>query len=61
MTIANSRWPERPFESFQITRLMGIADFGGADFTEVYETSNRIDPKDGESWHREWLRTAEAV
>ncbi|MGD0409059.1 MAG: alpha/beta hydrolase [Candidatus Limnocylindrales bacterium] len=61
MTIANSRWPERPFESFQITRLMGIADFGGADFTEVYETSNRIDPKDGESWHREWLTTAEAV
>lgn len=61
MTIANHRWPDNPFLSFQVTRLLGIVDFGGADFTEIYETCRRIDPKDAQTWHREWLRTAQAV
>ncbi|MGH7529862.1 MAG: alpha/beta hydrolase family protein [Gemmatimonadales bacterium] len=42
--------------SFQVTRLLGIIDFGGADFTEIHEVVQRIKSGDDESWYREWSR-----
>jgi hypothetical protein len=54
-------WPDNPIWSFQVTRLLALADFGGSDFTEVSEVVQRITPRDVESWYREWLRTAQTV
>ncbi len=44
--------------SFQVTRLLGIIDFGGSDFTEIHEVVQRIKPGDDESWYTEWSRMA---
>lgn len=58
MTVTFQAWPEPRFWnwSFQVTRLLGIIDFGGADFTEIHEAIQRITPGDEESWIREWAR-----
>jgi len=61
MSVAFSRWPERYVWSFQVSRMLGLADFGGSDFTEVYETCDRISLDDPQSWDRAWLRTAEIL
>ncbi|MFI5957548.1 alpha/beta hydrolase family protein [Cryptosporangium sp. NPDC051539] len=61
MSVAFSRWPERYVWSFQVTRLLGLADFGGSDVTEVLETCDRISLDDNQSWDRAWLQTAELV
>lgn len=51
-------WPQEELwnHSFQVTRMLGIIDFGGADFTEIHEVIQRIIPGDDESWHQEWYR-----
>ena len=58
MTTSFHAWPDERLwnQSFQVTRLLGIIDFGGADFTEIHEAIQRITPGDDESWHREWYR-----
>ena len=58
MTVTWQAWPEPRHwnHSFQVTRLLGIIDFGGADFTEIHEAVQRIAIGDNESWHREWHR-----
>lgn len=58
MTVTFQAWPEPRFWnwSFQVTRLLGIIDFGGSDFTEIHEVIQRITPGDEESWIREWSR-----
>ncbi|MDQ0777177.1 pimeloyl-ACP methyl ester carboxylesterase [Streptomyces aurantiacus] len=61
MSVAFTKWPERYVWSFQVTRLLGLADFGGSDVTEVYETVQRISLDDPRSWDRAWLETAELV
>ena len=61
MSKAFSRWPERYVWSFQVTRLLGLADFGGSDATEIYETCSRISLDDESSFNRAWLETAELV
>ncbi len=43
-------------QSFQVTRLLGIIDFGGADFTEIHEVIQRVRIGDEESWITEWSR-----
>ena len=53
--------PELYNKSFQIIRLLGIIDFGGSDFTEIWYVISRIDPRDDESWYREWHRMAKLV
>lgn len=58
MTTTFQAWPA-PHSwnwSFQVTRLLGIIDFGGTDFTEIHEVIQRITPGDEESWIREWAR-----
>ena len=47
--------------SYHVSRIIGLCDFGAADFTEIYQAVLRIDPTDDSSWNREWLRLAELV
>ena len=58
MTVTFQAWPEPRFWnwSFQVTRLLGIIDFGGEDFTEIHEVVQRTAPGEEESWIREWAR-----
>ena len=39
MTVTFTAWPQPELWnwSFQVTRMLGIIDFGGADFTEIHE------------------------
>ena len=54
-------WPEHVRMSYHISRIIGLCDFGAADFTEIYQAVLRIDPTDDASWNREWLRLAQLV
>ena len=60
MTVTFTAWPQPELWnwSFQVTRMLGIIDFGGSDFTEIHEVIQRIVPGDIESWHQEWARMA---
>ncbi|WP_326565738.1 alpha/beta fold hydrolase [Amycolatopsis rhabdoformis] len=46
---------------FETLRVFGHASYGGADFGEVVATASRIKPGDYDSWHDEWLATAERL
>ena len=51
MTVTFNAWPERPElwnYAFQVTRMLGIIDFGGTDFTEIHEVIQRVRPGDDE-------------
>lgn len=48
-----------PQYSFQTLRALGYAASGGADVGEVLKTAYAIREGDDESWHREWMKTAE--
>ena len=50
-----------PQFSFQMLRMLGSAAQGGADVGECLSTAYRIKEGDFESWHSEWLKTAERV
>jgi hypothetical protein len=58
MTVTYQAFPDPRHwnQSFQVTRLIGLIDFGGSDFTEIHEAVQRIQPGDDESWYREWSR-----
>lgn len=60
-SITYMAWPENVRMSYHISRIIGLCDFGAADFTEIYQAVLRIDPTDDESWNREWLRLAQLV
>ncbi len=47
--------------SFELLRAIGYAPYGGADLGECLATAARIKEGDLESWHAEWLRTAERI
>src|SRR6266851_3675518 len=47
--------------SFELLRAVGYAPYGGADLGECLATAERIKEGDLESWHTEWLRTAERI
>jgi alpha-beta hydrolase superfamily lysophospholipase len=49
-----------PAFSFQSVRALGYAVSGGADIGEVLHTVHRITEGDDESWHQEWVQTAQA-
>lgn len=61
MSIEFSRWPNNYMMSYQVTKALGLASLGAADVTEIYEACKKIDPNDKETWHREWLITADAL
>jgi len=48
-----------PQYSFQALRALGYAVSGGADLGEVLKTAYAVKEGDDESWHREWLKTAQ--
>lgn len=50
-----------PQFSFQTLRMLGSAGVGQAEVGEVLRTVERIAEGDFESWHREWLLTANRV
>ena len=50
---------EDPQYSFQTLRVLGYAVSGGADLGEVLKTAYAVKEGDDESWHREWLKTAQ--
>lgn len=52
-------WPENFNWSWHLLRPIAASVFGGGEFNECYRTAERIKVGDGESWHTEWLRTAD--
>lgn len=50
-----------PTFSLQLLRVIGETYYKGADIGECLSTAYRIREKDFESWHQEWLKTAERV
>ncbi|MFI5608969.1 alpha/beta hydrolase family protein [Amycolatopsis sp. NPDC051903] len=46
---------------FETLRVFGHATYGGSDFGEVVATAARIKAGDYDSWHDEWLATAERL
>jgi dienelactone hydrolase len=54
------QWPDSEDLSAEFRRLLGAAQEGGATVSECFLTASRIDPKDQDSWYREWDKTAEA-
>lgn len=54
-------WPDNYQWSFQLVRGMATAPWGGAQVGECLQTAARLEPGDYESWHAEWLATAEQI
>ncbi|MGW8328614.1 alpha/beta hydrolase family protein [Streptomyces sp. NPDC055897] len=54
-------FPENPQFWYETLRSMSHIAYGGADFGEVVSTSERIKEGDYDSWHDEWLATADRV
>jgi dienelactone hydrolase len=54
-------WPEMPFLSYEIWRMLATAPQGGCDPGEVIWTAARIDPANRESWQAEWAAMAREV
>jgi hypothetical protein len=52
-------WPEHPWMSYQFRRGLGETQEGGGAISECFQTASRMIPGDAESWHEEWLKTAE--
>ncbi|MFZ0926368.1 MAG: hypothetical protein WCE82_09630 [Halobacteriota archaeon] len=47
--------------SYQLVRALECAPYKGADIRECLQTAYGIIEGDFESWHREWLKTAERI
>jgi hypothetical protein len=58
MTMPYMAWPQEEAGtwnySYQVTRMIGMADFGATDFTEIHEAVQRISYDDQASWYTEW-------
>ena len=55
-------WPDRPFYSFQLLRLLGVELTGGSDFSEAYVAAGAIGSSpDEQSWVREYERLGGAL
>lgn len=52
-------WPDHYQWSFQLVRGMATAPWGGAEVGECLAAAGRMKAGDFDSWHAEWLRTAE--
>lgn len=53
-------WPEHPWFAYQFRRGLGETQEGGGAVSECFLVASRIVPGDRESWHREWLKVADA-
>jgi alpha-beta hydrolase superfamily lysophospholipase len=47
---AYAYWPENPFWSFQLLRLIEQANVGAADFSELHEVARELIAGDSEAW-----------
>ena len=54
-------FPEDTTFWYETQRTLGHAAYGGADIGEVLTTAQAITPGDYDSWHDEWLATADWV
>ncbi|MCA2229350.1 alpha/beta hydrolase family protein [Nonomuraea aurantiaca] len=54
-------FPDNPQFWYETLRTFGHIAYGGADFGEVVTTCQRITAGDYDSWHDEWLSTADRV
>ncbi|MEU0061677.1 dipeptidyl aminopeptidase, partial [Streptomyces sp. NPDC006334] len=54
-------FPDNPSFWYETLRTLGHIAYGGADFGEVAATAQRIAPGDYDSWHDQWLATADRV
>lgn len=52
-------WPEHPWLTYQFRRALGETQEGGGAVSECFQAASRMVPGDKESWHREWMRTAD--
>lgn len=52
---------DNPSFWYETLRMLGHIAYGGADFGEVATTAQRITPGDYDSWHDQWLATADRV
>jgi dienelactone hydrolase len=52
-------WPDHPWLTYQFRRALGETQEGGGAVSECFQSANRMIPGDKESWHREWMRTAD--
>jgi dienelactone hydrolase len=52
-------WPGSEDLSFELMRLLGVAQEGGSTIAECLLAASRINAKDNDSWHREWRRMAD--
>jgi dienelactone hydrolase len=55
-----NQWPDSDDLSAEFLRHLGAAQEGGSTVSECFLTASRIDPKDQESWYREWNKMAVA-
>jgi dienelactone hydrolase len=53
------QWADSEDLSAELLRLLGVAQEGGSTVSECFLAASRINPKDDESWYREWNRTAD--
>jgi dienelactone hydrolase len=53
------QWPENDDFSEQLMRVMSSAQEGGSTVSECLGAATRIDPRDDESWYREWKKVAD--
>jgi len=52
-------WPEREDLSLEFMRMLAAAQEGGSTVSECCLTASRVDFTDDDSWHREWMSTAD--
>ncbi|MCL5116087.1 MAG: alpha/beta hydrolase [Firmicutes bacterium] len=51
-------FPDNTHWSFTVSRIIGLIDFGGANFAEIIQAVTRIKDGDEESWYNSWARLA---
>jgi pimeloyl-ACP methyl ester carboxylesterase len=54
-------FPNDPQFWYETQRILGHAAYGGSDTGEVLATAQQIVPGDYDSWHDQWLATAERI
>ncbi|MFE0104554.1 TIGR03086 family metal-binding protein [Streptomyces sp. NPDC059009] len=54
-------FPDHPSFWYETLRTLGHIPYGGADFGEVAMTAQRITVGDYDSWHDQWLATADRI
>lgn len=54
-------WDEQNHWNFTLWRLIGLIDFGGANFSEIIGAVEKIPAGDEGAWYREWFALGERV